>query len=232
MSNMQDGLERAALVEMAKIILEELHASASSGGGGLDFGYSKDSARREHFGDEVFYSRDGGFAYGEAGRRASYAGFDDDVVGSKARNGGFSDSVVGLREREVGLDGGVVGRDVRFGDDVVERYAREVGFTDGVVGRDARDGGFGDDVVGLQVRDSGFYEAYPRLRRREFPERGLERRGRGGNFGAALVSEEAGAGVEGAPHEAEGFGLGRLPEMLSDLFCRDSRRYDGAFERF
>lgn len=72
---------------------------------------------------------------------------------------------------------------------------------------------------------------YPRLSRREFLNHRIERRSirEGAHKTAANAKAKAESGVStrfGNPIQ------GDLPEKLSDTFCKDARRYDGAYERF
>lgn len=74
-------------------------------------------------------------------------------------------------------------------------------------------------------------EFHPRLSRREFLEqRILRRRTKEG------LSETLGGTVpdKGRNQTDNPVSLPQadLPEKLSDIFCRDARRYDGAFERY
>lgn len=70
----------------------------------------------------------------------------------------------------------------------------------------------------------------PRLQRRDFMALRAERRSRRGAVaGGVATAEEEGrlSFAESGPGFDE-----RLPEKLSEAFCRDARRYDGAFERY
>lgn len=81
---------------------------------------------------------------------------------------------------------------------------------------------------GEEARDGEFY---PKLSRREFLEQRMERRiQRENSFNSAVktAAEADGKSIKqyGNLTQAD------LPEKLSDIFCRDARRYDGAYERY
>lgn len=79
---------------------------------------------------------------------------------------------------------------------------------------------------------AGFGGFYPSARRRDFlgrrPGRFAGRRAVSGDSTHLTVSapEAAEKPVPGAEENR------KLPEMLSEKFCRDARRYDGAFRRY
>ncbi len=74
-------------------------------------------------------------------------------------------------------------------------------------------------------------ELIPRLSRREFLEqRVLRRKAREGFDGSAA---ESGSGtIKSVVTKSGSLTQADLPEKLSDIFCRDARRYDGAFEKY
>lgn len=105
-----------------------------------------------------------------------------------------------------------------------------------------------EDELGFKRGADGFGQSgkeLPRLSRREYLEHRLARRrnearlvlkNKGAFDGFAFAKEDF-TGFEGALDEdamaTSHFNSGELStEKLSEAFCRDARRYDGAFERY
>lgn len=106
-------------------------------------------------------------------------------------------------------------------------------FDSGLDGVERRSVAFGD-IGGLQRQSEGDVEDgefFPRLSRREFLAQRVERRKEGGNplfnsGAASTVAESKSIKLSGNLTQAD------LSEKLSDIFCRDARRYDGTYERY
>ncbi len=74
-------------------------------------------------------------------------------------------------------------------------------------------------------------EFSPRLKRSDFFEQRVFRRKARENAAGAW-GESAEGTVENAAVRLGSLPQADLPEKLSDIFCRDARRYDGAFEKY
>ncbi|MGI5985031.1 MAG: hypothetical protein GXY01_02735 [Clostridiales bacterium] len=133
-----------------------------------------------------------------------------------------------------------------------EHYRSRSELIENVEGEERSKFGFEDSPGGVFTRQSGDFENagtlqkpygkaaedsefYPRMSRREYLNQRLERRGKIENdFGSGAgmyANENTGAHSKAARH-SENLLKNDLPEKLSDVFCRDARRYDGAFERY
>lgn len=106
-------------------------------------------------------------------------------------------------------------------------------FDNGLDGVERRSLAFGD-TGGLQRQSGGAVEdgeLFPRLSRREFMAQRVQRRIARDNplFNsgvASTVTESKSIKLSGDLTQAD------LSEKLSDIFCRDARRYDGGYERY
>ena len=114
-----------------------------------------------------------------------------------------------------------------------EERLEDFRFENGINKVERRSAAFGDisgfpRQSGEKLQDGEFF---PRLSRKEFLEQRAERRRPRGN---PLFS------LGGASSAADGKSIklsdnltqADLSEKLSDIFCRDARRYDGAYERY
>lgn len=87
---------------------------------------------------------------------------------------------------------------------------------------------FGEPPLRESLERAEEKQTGPRLGREDFFELRTKRRGQRREE-AVSDGEEA----EGFSFSSGGSGFDdRLPERLSEAFCRDARRYDGAFERY
>lgn len=91
---------------------------------------------------------------------------------------------------------------------------------------------------GLDTATSEYVESAvefaPRQSRSEFRAQRIERRNNRSfqeGDGAGFIAEALSADAQRQNTTSE-LAQGRQAEKLSELFCRDSRRYDGAFERY
>jgi len=109
----------------------------------------------------------------------------------------------------------------------------DFGFTRGTEGLEKLFPAYADlgDMKRTYAEKASSEELYPRLKRGEFWEQRLLRRktrenqrNTGGEAAAETVRN-----TQMRPGKLSG---ADLPEQLSDIFCRDARRYDGAFERY
>ncbi|MEG2744608.1 MAG: hypothetical protein RR913_02935 [Oscillospiraceae bacterium] len=103
---------------------------------------------------------------------------------------------------------------------------------DNPFGAERRRGVFGGEPENVLSSEEQERDFVPRFKRRDFLKERLS-----GNYRRGLeFKAESGEGERAGDFaEAETLlqtGLGAFPEKLSELFCRDARRYDGAFERF
>lgn len=106
-------------------------------------------------------------------------------------------------------------------------------FENGFVGVERRSVAF-EDISGFSRRSGEKVEDgefFPRLSRKEFLEQRAERRRPRGNplfslGGASSAADGKSIKLSGDLTQAD------LSEKLSDIFCRDARRYDGAYERY
>ena len=74
-------------------------------------------------------------------------------------------------------------------------------------------------------------ELSPRLSRREFLEQRISRRKAREGFDGSAAESSQGA-YKGVVTKPGSLTQPDLPEKLSDVFCRDARRYDGGFEKY
>ena len=118
--------------------------------------------------------------------------------------------------------------------DVFGRTNRaDYSFDNGLGGFVRQRAGF-EDIGGFQRQfDNSAIGAQfnPRMSRREFLEQRSERlKQREGTLKSAFFTMAEAEG--GLVKQASNASQEDLPEKLSDIFCRDARRYNGTFERY
>ena len=88
-----------------------------------------------------------------------------------------------------------------------------------------------DDLNRRYADEASAGEHYPRLMRGDFLEQRLLRRGAGRNR-QETVDTTAAETARNTQMRSGKLSQTDLSEQLSDIFCRDARRYDGAFDRY